>query len=126
MPKLVVRHPEKGDLTFTLSADRITVGRHSENHIQIKHGTISGFHAELIKNDGRYLIRDLNSTNHSYIEGVMFIEAELDKALHLVLGTVECDFLPDHVEALPEEAGQPPKNGRPPAAPKRRAHFKSS
>ncbi len=94
-----------GDLTFTLSGERITVGRHSENHIQIKHGTISGFHAEFIAHDGRYIIRDLNSTNHSYIEGVMFIEAELERACRIVLGTVDCDFLPDNVEALPEEIG---------------------
>ena len=105
MPKLLVRHPEMGDLTFTLTGERITVGRHSENHIQIKHGTISGFHAEIIGSNGRHLIRDLNSTNHSYIDGVMFIEAELDRACRLVLGTVDCDFLPDNVEALPEEMG---------------------
>lgn len=105
MPKLLVRHPEMGDLTFTLTGERITVGRHSENHIQIKHGTISGFHAEFISQNGHYLIRDLNSTNHSYIEGVMFIEAELERACKIVLGTVDCDYLPDHVETLPEEAG---------------------
>ena len=105
MPKLLVRHPEMGDLIFTLAGERITVGRHSENHIQIKHGTISGFHAEFISQNGRYLIRDLNSTNHSYIEGVMFIEAELERACKIVLGTVDCDYLPDHVETLPEEAG---------------------
>ena len=105
MPKLLVRHPEMGDLTFTLTGERITVGRHPENHIQLKHGTISGFHAEFIAHDGRYLIRDLNSTNHSYIEGVMFIEAELERACRIVLGTVDCDYLPDHVEALPEAVG---------------------
>ena len=105
MPKFLVRHPEKGDLTFTLSGERISIGRHSDNHIQIAHGTISGYHAELITNNGHYLIRDLNSTNHSYIEGVMFIEAELDRACRIVLGTVECDFLPDNVEVHPEGMG---------------------
>ena len=35
----------------------------------------------------------------------MFIEAELDRACRLVLGTVECDFLPDNVEVLPDETG---------------------
>ena len=94
MPKLLVRHPEQGDLIFTLTGQRITVGRHSDNTIQIQHTTVSGHHAELIELDGHYLIRDLESTNHSYIEGVKFIEAELDHPCRLVLGTVECDFLP--------------------------------
>lgn len=105
MPKLLVRHPEKGDLTFTLTGERITIGRRAENGIQINHTTVSAYHAELTIFNGHYLIRDLDSTNHSYIEGVMFIEAELDRACRLVLGTVECDFLPDNVEVLPDETG---------------------
>lgn len=105
MPKLLVRHPDQGDVTFTLTGDRITIGRQEDNKIQIGHTTVSAYHAELVKQNGRYLIRDLDSTNHSYIEGVMFIEAELDRACRLVLGTVECDFLPDNVEVLPDETG---------------------
>ncbi len=105
MPKLLVRHPEQGDLTFTLSGDRITIGRRADNKIQINHTTVSGFHAELTLHNGGYLIRDLDSTNHSYIEGVMFIEAELDRACRIVIGTVECDFLPDNIEVLPDETG---------------------
>jgi len=105
MPKLLVRHPEQGDLTFTLSGERITIGRRVENKIQINHTTVSGYHAELVSHNGRYIIRDLDSTNHSYIEGIMFIEAELDRGCRLILGTVECDFLPDDVEVLPDETG---------------------
>ena len=103
MPKLIVRHPEQGDLVFTLSGERITIGRHSDNLIQIKHTTISGYHAEIVSLNGRQLIRDLDSTNHSYIGGIMFIQAELDRGCRIVLGTVECEYLPDNVEALPEE-----------------------
>jgi hypothetical protein len=103
MPKLLVRHPEQGDLTFTLSGERITLGRHSDNQIQIRHATISGHHVEFVSVNGRFIVRDLDSTNHSYIGGIMFIEAELDRACKLVLGTVECEFLPDNVEAFPEE-----------------------
>ncbi len=110
MPKLLVRHPDEGDLTFTLSGERITVGRHSDNTIQIRHTTVSGHHAELVQVGGHYVMRDLESTNHSYIGGVMFIEAALEQACRLVLGTVECDFLPDNVEALPDETDALRKN----------------
>lgn len=102
MPKLLVRHPEKGDLKFTLSGERIAVGRRADNAIRIDHGTVSGHHAELVIRNGRYIIRDLGSTNHSYIEGVMFIEAELDRPCRLILGTIECEYLPDEVETIPE------------------------
>ena len=102
MPKLLVRHPEQGDLPFTLTGGRITLGRRADNTVRIEHPTVSGHHAELVSRNGRYIIRDLESTKHSYIEGVMFIEAELDRPCRLILGTVECDFLPDELEALPE------------------------
>ena len=55
MPRLLVRHPEMGDQTFTLSGERITIGRHSDNHIRIAYDTVSKHHAELIRRDGRYL-----------------------------------------------------------------------
>ena len=103
MPKLLVRHPEQGDLTFTFSGERITIGRHSDNNIQIRHTTVSGHHAEIFTRNGRYVIRDLDSTNHSYVGGIMFIEAELDRACQIVLGTIACEFLPDNVESVPEE-----------------------
>ena len=103
MPKLLVKHPEAGDLTFTLSGERITLGRRSDNAIRINHTTVSGHHAELVSHNGHYIIRDLESTNHSYIEGVMFLEAELDRPCRLTLGTVECEYLPDDVDRVPEE-----------------------
>jgi CheY-like chemotaxis protein/pSer/pThr/pTyr-binding forkhead associated (FHA) protein len=110
MPTLLVRHPEQGDLTFALSGTRITVGRHSDNTIQIRHTTVSAHHAEIVEHEGNYVIRDLDSTNHSYIGGVMFIEAPLVQPCRLVLGTVECDFVPDNVEVLPDETDALRKN----------------
>jgi CheY-like chemotaxis protein len=95
MPKLVVKHPEMGDVTFTLRGERVTIGRHEDNTIQINDTTVSSHHAELLAVNGHYRARDLGSTNHSYLEGVMFSEAELDRPCRVVLGAVECDYLPD-------------------------------
>jgi FHA domain len=102
MPKLLVRHPEQGDVTFTLRGERITVGRRADNMIQINHQTVSSYHAELIAVNGHYRVRDLGSTNHSFVEGTMFLEADLDRPCRMVLGAVECDYLPDEVESVPE------------------------
>ena len=105
MPKLLVRHPALGEMTFTLNGERTTVGRHTDNDIRIAHDTVSKHHAEIICRDGRYLIRDLGSTNCSFIGGVKFTEASLEATSKLILGTVECEFLPDLAEVLPEEIG---------------------
>jgi hypothetical protein len=93
MPKLLIKHPEKGDLTFTLSGSRVTVGRRAENGIQINHGTVSGIHAELVEVNGRYVLRDLGSTNHSFVNGAQVAEAELGGSCSIAFGTVECVYL---------------------------------
>jgi CheY-like chemotaxis protein len=103
MARLVVKHPERGDVTFTLRGERITIGRHADNTIQINHQTVSSHHAELTVVNGHHRMRDLGSTNHSYVEGSMFTETELDRPCTMLLGAVECAYLPDDAEPGGEE-----------------------
>ena len=97
MPTLLVKHPEKGEMSFSLSGARVTVGRRADNSIQINHGTVSGHHAELVSSNGHYVLRDLGSTNHSFVEGRQISEVDLKARCHVQIGTVECEYLPDEV-----------------------------
>lgn len=103
MPKLLIRHPDEGESSFTLSGERITLGRGVDNSIQVNHSTISGHHAEFIAVNGRYKVRDLDSTNHSFVDGAAIREADLDRQCRMTFGTVECDYLPDEAETAPDE-----------------------
>ncbi len=105
MPKLLVKHPQQGDVTFTLTGERITVGRRADNAIQINHGTISGHHAEFVSVNGHYVLRDLDSTNHCFVNGGQIIEAPLKGPCTVTIGTVECEFVPDDAVA----ASTPPQ-----------------
>ncbi len=95
MPKLLVRHPEMGEMTFSLAGERLSVGRRADNAIQINHSTVSGHHAELVAVNGHYLFRDLDSTNHSFVEGFQISEMDLTERCQVQIGTVECEYLPD-------------------------------
>lgn len=95
MPKLIVRHPEKGETTFPLNGERVTVGRRADNQIQINHGTISGHHAELVVVNGHYILRDLDSTNHCFVDGFQVTEADLNERCKVMIGTIECEYIPD-------------------------------
>ncbi len=95
MPKLLIKHPEKGDLSYTLSGNRISVGRRAENAIQINHVTVSGSHAEIVAVNGHYVLRDLESTNHSFVNGEPIKEVDLKDQCKITFGTVECDYFPD-------------------------------
>ncbi len=99
MPKLLIKHPEKGDLSFTISGSRVSVGRRAENSIQINHGTVSGTHAELVAVNGHYVLRDLDSTNHSFVNGAMVNEIDLRRPCKITFGTVECEYVPDSPKA---------------------------
>ena len=106
MPKLLIKHPEKGDLSFTLSGGRVSVGRRAENSIQINHGTVSGSHAELVAVNGHYVLRDLGSTNHSFLNGERVSEdVDLKEACKITFGTVECDYIPDNAKPAPTANG---------------------
>lgn len=95
MPKLIVRHPERGEMTYPLNGERVTVGRRADNEIQINHGTISGHHAELVAVNGHYVLRDLDSTNHCFVDGFQITEADLSDRCKVLIGTIECEFIPD-------------------------------
>ena len=99
MPKLLIKHPEKGDLSYTLSGPRISVGRRAENSIQINHSTVSGAHAEIVAVNGHYVLRDLESTNHSFVNGREVREIDLTESCKITFGTVECDYLPDNAKS---------------------------
>ncbi len=111
MPTLMVKHPEKGEISFRLTDDRVTIGRRADNTIQINHGTISGHHAELISTNGHYILRDLDSTNHCFIDGFQVSEADLNERCRVMLGTIECEYIPDPEPAKLVGGGASSSNG---------------
>ncbi len=63
---------QKGRLTgtrFTLTDAVITLGASSDNQIVLDYEGVSRRHARIEKNGGRWELVDLNSTNHTYVNG---------------------------------------------------------
>ena len=52
-----------------ITEDRLTVGRHSDNGLQLTHPTVSGHHAEIVLVGSEIFVRDLNSTNGTLLNG---------------------------------------------------------
>ena len=69
MPRLVIlRGPDKGR-TFEVNDSSTLVGRDSPD-LPLEDNTISREHAELFQDNGTWNIRDLNSANGTYLNGV--------------------------------------------------------
>ena len=72
-----------------LNVDRTTIGRVEDNTFQIVDPSVSSHHCEVHLRGGEVLIRDLNSTNGTYINGAQITESVLKPGQTLRLGQIE-------------------------------------
>jgi pSer/pThr/pTyr-binding forkhead associated (FHA) protein len=77
MVKLVVISDEMKGLEFELNDEKITVGRLPDNRIRLDHSAVSSHHAEMTRKGDDYLVRDLNSTNGTRVNGQRIVETRL-------------------------------------------------
>lgn len=89
MAKLVILNQGMTGRTFDLNVDRTTVGRVEDNTFQIADASVSSRHAEIILQGSELLVRDLNSTNGTFINGEKISEAVLKSGQTLRFGQVE-------------------------------------
>lgn len=62
--------PGKGG-EFPLSGDEILIGRDPKAHIAIDDPSMSRRHAMIVRRGGRFHLRDLGSSNGTYLDGVL-------------------------------------------------------
>jgi hypothetical protein len=105
MAKLVILNQGMTGRTFELNVERTTVGRVEENTFQIADASVSSRHAEIILRGTEILIRDLNSTNGTFLNGEKISEVVLKPGQILRFGQVE----------LKIDDGQPVPQPAPPA-----------
>ncbi len=131
MPRLVVLSEGLTGRSHELKAEKTTVGRVEDNTFQIPDPSVSSHHCEIILRGTDVLIRDLNSTNGTFINGQQITESVLKPSQILRLGQVEVRLegdqsastaaqkkTLDHTQVVPqgikfEELGQMAKSGHP-------------
>jgi len=89
MPKLVVLSEGLTGRTHELKAERTTIGRVEDNSFQIPDPSVSSHHCEVILKGTEVTVRDLGSTNGSFINGERITEAVLKPSQILRLGQVQ-------------------------------------
>ena len=92
---------EEGILSFALEGQTmqrsighrpLTIGSSPENDICLRQPFISGFHCRIYRHQGRFFLRDLDSKNGSWINGLRTIEGELPNEAELYLGKFPMRF----------------------------------
>ena len=67
MAKLVILNQGMTGRIFDLNVERTTVGRVEDNTFQIADGSVSSHHAEILLQGSDIIVKDLNSTNGTFI-----------------------------------------------------------
>src|SRR5436309_9463626 len=74
---------------FELEPGFNTLGRNPTNDFRLHDVTVSSFHCEIVVSEDSVLVRDLGSTNGTYIEGQQIQEAPLQPGQILRLGSAD-------------------------------------
>jgi pSer/pThr/pTyr-binding forkhead associated (FHA) protein len=115
MAKLVILTQGMTGRAHELNVDRTTIGRVEDNTFQIADASVSSHHCEALLRGGEVLIRDLNSTNGTFISDARITESVLKPGQTLRLGQVELKL---EAEGAPRAAAPPaPATPAVPAAP---------
>src|SRR5713101_6230006 len=78
---------------FTIRSDRPTrVGSDLGGDVMLAHGSVSPRHATIANIEGRYHIRDLDSTNGTFVSGRKIADSEMSDGDRIRFGSVELTF----------------------------------
>ena len=89
MPKLVLLSAGMTGRSHELKVDKTTIGRVEDNTFPIAEPSISSHHCEVLLRGSEVLVRDLNSTNGTFINGEKVTEKVLVPGQILRLGQIE-------------------------------------
>lgn len=87
MPSLFVIYGRDQGNRFELDEQLVTIGRVSNNTIQLHDTEVSRTHAELRQQEEGYLLRDLDSSNGTFVNSCRLVEHELSSGDQLQLGS---------------------------------------
>jgi hypothetical protein len=95
MSRLVINPGSPSAWEIHLRPGVNSLGRGFANDFKIDHGSVSGSHCQIVVDNGTALIKDLGSTNGTYINRTPVTEASLQAGQTIHLGGVEMIFQAD-------------------------------
>jgi transcriptional regulator with GAF, ATPase, and Fis domain len=92
-PRILIINGLKKGTTFPLTADETTIGRESANVIALPFPSVSRRHCVIRREGDEFKIRDLDSANGTFVNGIPVKEQTLSDSDQLRLGGIELLFL---------------------------------
>ncbi len=108
---LVMFKPDGEARSFPVTRSSTTLGRGDECTLRIPVDRVSRRHCELIQNNGHLLIKDLGSSNGTYVNGKRVVEAKLKAGDRLQVGpvifTLQVDGKPAKIKPIVSKPAAP-------------------
>lgn len=118
MPKLLLKHGGMILNTYELGEGKTTIGRKSDNDIQLNDAVASSHHACIILKTNEYLeeqldakFEDLGSTNGTQVNGCLIKSIELRNGDEILIGSQHFLFENDDTVGMDETAIYIPEDG---------------
>ncbi len=92
MAKLKIFLASGKEIIHDLPEETTSIGRLPENALQIEDASVSSSHAEIFADEDRFFVRDLGSTNGTFINGEKIEKALLHEGDEVRFGTVLTRF----------------------------------
>ncbi|MBL4632501.1 MAG: sigma 54-interacting transcriptional regulator [Kofleriaceae bacterium] len=104
---VVLRGPEKGT-EYIVQGEVIRVGKGAENDLVVSDETVSRMHFEIVRDAKGYLLRDLDSTNGTFLDGAEIREAYIRAGSVIAAGAAELKFSPfeERIQIFPSDKEQ--------------------
>ena len=99
MFKLVIVHKGKIQKNIPIRHDSMIIGRKPESDIHLEEKQVSSSHAELITNNNEVIIRDMDSTNGTSVNGTAVSEKKLQTGDQITIGSYKLIFVTEHGES---------------------------
>src|SRR5437016_14488265 len=99
-PRLVAINGSLKGSTFPLGEDQISIGRESASSISLSHSSVSRRHCLIERTGSDFVIRDLDSFNGTFVNGVPVKEQTLMHADQIKVGSIALLVLTEDSERL--------------------------
>ena len=93
-PKLTITRPDQEPVVYELAQEYTHVGRSANNEIPLPYPSISNRHCIFIHSGPDIVLRDLNSSNGTYVNGEIISEVILRPGDTIQMGSVMMKFEP--------------------------------
>src|SRR6478609_6414628 len=77
MPELVLKLGDNVLQNYVFDKDVMSIGRSRDNDIVVENLSVSRNHARIRRQNGKYILTDLNSANGTYVNGVKVSKTEI-------------------------------------------------